>query len=87
MITILFTIIILAQLIFIAWLIQSNQETTKKLIKALLSDDVTEFTNSEIAEKVVTKKQKEKEPDLVPLAELSDEDFNKAIKNQLKKGE
>ncbi len=74
------TIIIIALLILMAWLIRENHSQQKKLVKALLSKNVEEFTNSELAESV--KPKKEKPADLVPLQDVSDDEFFKALKKQ-----
>lgn len=74
------TVVIVALLALVAWLIRENHKQQKKLIKALLSKDVQEFTNSELAENI--KPKKEKESDLVPLQDVSDDDFYKALKKQ-----
>jgi hypothetical protein len=74
------TLIIVVLLALIIWLIRENHNQQKKLIKALLSKDVQEFTNSELAENI--KPKKEKKSDLVPLQDVSDDDFYKALKKQ-----
>lgn len=62
----------------IVWLIHQYHAQEKKLIKALLSKDVHEFTMSELAERP-TKKEKEVESDLIPMSDVSDEEFHKAL--------
>jgi len=80
------TEIVLSLVIFlllgvIVWLIRENHTQQKRLIKAILSKDLTDFTMSELAEQPVSK-QKEVDPDLTPLSELDDEQFTKMIKKQ-----
>jgi len=75
-----YAIIILAQLVFIAWYIHKDHSKNKELIKAILSKDVHDFV---AATKDDKKPVKEKEPDLVPVSSLSDKQFNKLIKKQV----
>lgn len=76
-------LVVVAQLVFIGWLLYQSHIQEKRLIKALLSKDVQEFTNSELAEKP-KKTVKEKESDLILLSELDDEQFTKAIRKTVK---
>lgn len=71
---------IFALLLFIAWLLKQYHAQEKRLIKALMSKDLYDFTSSELAEKPV-KKQKKVDSDLIPMADLDQEQFIKAIKN------
>jgi len=75
---ILLTIITLSTLGLHVWYVRKFYENEKRLMKAILSKDVSEFTNSELAERP-QKREKEVEPDLIPESELDDEQFFKAI--------
>ncbi len=79
---ILFSIIIVL-LFFIAYLIRQYHEQEKRLVKAILSKTVEDFTYAEMAEKPV-KKTPDVDPDLTSLAEVDDESFMKAIHKSIK---
>ena len=67
-----------------AWYVREHEKEVKMLTKALLSKDLTEFTESEIKEKKVGKKEPPKE-EFVELKDLSDKQFDKLITNQINK--
>lgn len=73
-------IIVLCSLALNAWSLYRFQEQEKKFIKGMLSKNVEDYTNSEIAEK--KPKKKEEEETLVSLGDLSDEQWEKAIKEE-----
>ena len=73
------TAVIIALILLIVWLIKENHIQQKKLIKAIMSKNVQEFTQAEITEHP-KKGFKPQEPDLTPLHELSDDAFMKIIK-------
>jgi len=66
-----------------AWYVKQNQEQIKILTKAVLSKDLIDFTNSELRVKT-SKKKKEIPEKLIEERDLSDEEFDKMIKNQVK---
>ena len=78
----LFTLSILI-LAYHAWYVREHDKEVKMLTKALLSKDLTEFTQSEVQEKV-GKKEPPKE-EFVELKDLSDKQFDKLITNQINK--
>lgn len=84
MIETILALIIIAQLVFIGWLVYQYHSQDKRLVKAILSKNVQDFTSSEIAEKPM-KNIKEVVSDLTPLSELDDNQFTKAIRGTLKK--
>lgn len=73
------TIVIVALIFLIIWLVKENNRQQKKLVKALMSKNVQEFTQAEIME-APKKDFKPPEPDLTPLHEVSDDAFHKAIR-------
>jgi len=75
-------IIILALLGYHAWYVSEHDKQTNMFTRALFSKDINDFTNSEIINK--TPKMKVKEEELVPFDELSDKQFEKIIKQQVK---
>ena len=75
-------IIILALLGYHAWYVNEHDKQTNMFTRALLSKDINDFTNSEIINK--TPKMKVKEEELIPFDELSDKQFEKIIKQQVK---
>ena len=66
-----------------AWYVREHDKEVKMLTKALMSKDLTEFTQSEVQEKKVNKTETPKD-ELVELKDLSDDQFNKMITNQIK---
>lgn len=79
-----FGIIILALIAVIVFLLKLYHEQERRLIKAMLSKDLKEFSDSEIADKPV-KKSKGVEDDFVSMSEVDDEQFSKLIKQQVEK--
>ena len=76
-------VIVLATLGFSAWTTHKHYEQQKKFIKGMLSKDVHDFTQAEIVEEKSKKPQEPIMPDMVSVADLDDEEFNKAIKDQI----
>lgn len=76
-------IIILSLIGFNAWNLWRYDRQQKMLIEALMSRDVNEFVSAQLSQRPV-KKQKNNDSDMVPLADMSDEEFSKLIKKQIK---
>jgi hypothetical protein len=75
---------ILALLATNAWTLKQFHSQEKRLVKALLSKDLADFTSAELAEKP-SKKVKEEE-ELIPLSDLDDDQFKKMIDKQRQRG-
>jgi len=71
---------IIALVLYIAYKEYHTAKERKDLIRAILSKNLTEFTASEIIKKEVVE---QKPPDLVPVEQASDKEFDKLIKEQL----
>lgn len=68
------------------WYVQEKNKETKKLINALVSKNPEQMRDLEMVDKVQIKPAKpieEFEPDLSPLAGLSQDDFDEHIKETL----
>ena len=79
-----FGIIILALIAVIVFLFKLYQEQGNKLVRALVSKDVQEFKQLETASKPV-EKIKDVPDDMVSMADIDDDEFNKLIKKQIGK--
>lgn len=75
-------ITIISLIVLNAWTLHRTHELQRKLVKALLAKDLQEYTTSEIAEERV-KADFVPDEEVVPMQELSDTDFQKAIQKQL----
>lgn len=62
------------------WSFYRYQEQEKRFIKAILSRNVDEFTRSEMAEK--PKKPEKQVDEYIPVSNLDDEEWEKAIKEE-----
>ena len=80
---ILLFVLSLSILAYHAWYVIEHDKQIKMLTRAVLSKDIHEFTNSEIKQKKVGKKEPPKD-ELVELKDLSDDQFGKLITKQLK---
>lgn len=79
-----FGIIILALIAVIVFLFKLYQEQGNKLVRALVSKDAQEFKQLETASKPV-EKTKDVPDDMVSMADIDDDEFNKLIKKQIGK--
>ena len=79
-----FGIIILALIAVIVFLFKLYQEQGNKLVRALVSKDVQEIKQLETASKPV-EKTKDVPDDMVSMADIDDDEFNKLIKKQIGK--
>ena len=52
------------------------------LIKALMAKDLNDLTNNQVKEEAIKKTEPEVEPDLIPLEDVSDKMFDKALKKE-----
>lgn len=71
---------IVGLLIYIAYKEYHTAKERKDLLRAIMSKNLTEYTASEIIKKEVVE---QKPPDLVPVEQASDKEFDKLIKQQL----
>ena len=71
---------LIAFFIYHAWYVREGNRDRKRLIKAIMSKDVQEFTNSEVVEE--SSKKPQTPPDAVDMQTLDDEQFTKLIKKQ-----
>jgi len=62
------------------WYVRHQAKQQKETFRAFLSRDAYEFTETTLREKPAPE---EKPPEYIPMENLSDDDFNKAIKKQL----
>ena len=76
-------IVIIALLVFIAVQEYSNRQERKKLIDAYLAKNLPELKQSEAIEKTKIEPIPDLPPDFVPVEESSDEEFTKAIHQEL----
>ncbi len=79
-VTIVFVSIVFGYIHTISKMSESLEAHLKQLEnsnKALMARDLTDYTQSKIAEEVV--KEPESDPDIVPMNELTDEEFKKLI--------
>lgn len=81
------SILVLALTALLAWEKHQNRQERAKFINALVSKSANEMTNLEMADKTKIKVErgnnnevKDERPNLVPLDNLDDEAFLKAIK-------
>ena len=66
----------------IGWKEREGRLERNKLINALLAKNATEMVNLDLADKTQIKAQvSEKEPDFIPPENLSQEDWEKVVKN------
>ena len=79
MIEIVLLIIIALLLAFIGWEKRESRLEISKLINALLAKNATEMANLDLADKTQIKAEVPKKDEFVPMEDLSDEEFKKAI--------
>ena len=77
---IILSLTLVAFFIYHAWFVREGNRDRKRLIKAIMSKDVSEFTDSEIRE--TASKKPSVPPDAVDMQTLDDEQFSKLIKKQ-----
>ena len=76
--------IILAILVYHAYYVREVNKEKSKLINALISKNAVELRDLELTEKVKPiETAVDKQPDLVPEAEITDDEFDKAIKEEI----
>lgn len=78
-------VVCLALVAFLAYSNKQASEDRKRFIKALLAKDLRDFDTSEKIEHEEAKE--EVLPDSLPIEGMSDDDFHKQIKIQLKRSE
>jgi hypothetical protein len=79
MIDILLTAIILAQWGVLMWVYQKHDEERKKLVNSIIAKNTQEVINLQVADKVKPEPILPMNPDLTPVDQLNDEDFDKFI--------
>ena len=76
--------IIVAILVYHYYYVREVNKEKSKLINALISKSATELRDLELTEKVKPiETPVVKEPDLIPEADITDEDFDKAMKEEV----
>ncbi len=76
--------IIIAVLAYHAYYVRETNKEKSKLINSLIAKNATELRDLELAEKVKPIEPPViKEPDLVPEAGMTDEQFDKAMKEEV----
>ena len=78
---IIFGSIIIALLVHHFLYVKEVNRQTKVYIKAIMAKDLRDFDTSEVMEKAV--KEKPEEPEFVPVANVSDREFNELIKEEI----
>ena len=73
-------IVIIALVVLIGFQEFQNRKERNKLINALISKDAKELADLEFREKLKPEPIEEKLPDMVPLDELTEDEFDKFIK-------
>ena len=63
----------------LVWKERETRLERNKFINALLARNVREMVDLEVADKIEPKTEIPKEPDLIPVEDLNDEEFKKAI--------
>ena len=69
--------------ILIAYLENSNRKERKSLVNAIKAKDASDLANLEMADKTEIKVAAPQEPDLTPIDQVSDEDFDTIINDKL----
>lgn len=75
-------IVIIALICLIGWQEWNNRKERAKLINAIVGKNAQEVASLDLADKTEIKAKTESKPDITPLENISDEDFNKIIKKQ-----
>ena len=76
-------IINLALLGYQAYSINQAKKEREYLVKALMAKDLNDLTDNQVKQEKIKKPEPEPEPDLVPLDEVSDKMFDKALKKEM----
>lgn len=76
-------LVIVALVSLIGWLDWNNRKERSKLINALVAKDAQELRDLEFVDKFQPVQQEEKTPDLTAVESLTDEEFDKAIQEEL----
>jgi hypothetical protein len=68
---------------FLGYIIYSYNKERKELIRSILAKNLQELTDAELTDKFKPNAQENKKPELIPVSDLSETDFDKMIKKQL----
>ena len=79
--------VIIVLSLLLGWKEYSGRKERSKLINALMAKDAQDLVNLEMADKTQIKVQQPKPPDMVPMEQISDDEFEKYISQQAKKNE
>ena len=63
----------------LAFVEYQNRLERQKFINALISKNATEMANLDLADKTEIKAEVPKQPELIPMDDLSDKEFDKAV--------
>ena len=77
--------LIIINLALLGYQVYSFHQAKKEreyLIKALMAKDLNDLTNNQVKEEAIKKTEPEVEPDLIPLEDVSDKMFDKALKKE-----
>lgn len=74
--------VIIALVVLIGWQEYQNRKERNKLINALMAKDAKELADLEFNERIKPQPTIEKPPDLVPVDQLSDKDFEKYVEKE-----
>lgn len=84
---IVFGVIILALLGGFGWYVREQERAKSKLINALLAKDSQEYVNRTLADNTKIEPEVTRDPDLIPMDQLNEEDFDKHIQATLNQEE
>lgn len=78
------TIVIIALLVYIGWKEYQTGKERKDLLRLLKAKDLDEVSRAELIDKAKPEKDEKRDPDLMPVEEQSEDQFDKMIEEQLK---
>ena len=71
--------VIVALVALIGWQEYQNRKERNKLINALMAKDAKELSDLEFVDRIIPEPKVERPPDLIPVSDLSDDEFEKYI--------
>jgi predicted negative regulator of RcsB-dependent stress response len=75
-------LVIVALIGLIGWQEWNNRKERAKLMNAIVGKNAQEIATLDLADKTDIKAKTENKPDIVPMDNLSEDDFDKIIKKQ-----
>lgn len=80
---IILALVIGALLVLLGWKDHTQRKERSKLLNALISKDAKEMRDLELVDKVeVEDEPEEEEPDIVPLEDIDDDEFNEVMEKE-----